>query len=93
MFLPSFIAISGHHSGGFLSVMPLRPTLLINQSGRPSKIWDLWGTSNYRGVHVVGNGGRVCNVAGSKAVFLGMADTSIPEAIHVTLPGNRIFLH
>ncbi len=74
---------------GFLSVMALRPTLLINQSSRPSKIWDLWGTSNYRGVYVVGNRGRVCNVVGSKAVFLGMADTWIPDAIHLALPGQE----
>jgi hypothetical protein len=74
---------------GFLSVMALRPTLLINQSSRPSKIWDLWGTSNYRGVYVVGNRGRVCDVVGSKAVFWGMADTWISEAIHLALPGQE----
>jgi hypothetical protein len=74
---------------GLLSIMALRPTLLINQSSRPSKIWDLWGTSNYRGIYVVGNRGRVCNVAVSKAVFLGMADTWIAEAIHLALPGQE----
>jgi hypothetical protein len=75
---------------GLLSVMALRPTLLINQSSAPSRIWDLLRMSNYRGVFLVGNRGRVCNVACSKAIFLGMAaDTWIAEAIHLALPGQQ----
>jgi hypothetical protein len=46
-------------------------------------------TSNYRGVYVVGPGGRVCNVVGSKAVFWGMADEWIADAIHLALPGQE----
>jgi hypothetical protein len=72
-----------------LSLMPLRPTLLISQSGSSRKISDLWGSSNYRGVYIVGNGGRVHNVVGSKAVFGGMKDACSDEAIHLALPGRH----
>ncbi len=71
---------------GFLSLMPLQPTLLISQNSGSLKILNLWETSNYRGVHVVGSGGKVHNVAGSKAIFLGMAETSNTDAIHLALP-------
>jgi hypothetical protein len=76
---------------GFLSIMALQPTLLINQSSRSSKILDLWGTSNHRGVWVVGNRGSVCNAVGAKAVYGGMADTWTAEAIHLALPGRHDF--
>jgi hypothetical protein len=75
---------------GLLSVMALRPTLLIIQSSTPPRIWDLMRMSNYRGFYLVTNRGRVCNVACSKAIFLGMAaDTWIAEAIHLALPGQQ----
>jgi hypothetical protein len=74
---------------GFLSLMPLQPTLLINQPNGSFKIPDLWGTSNHRGVYVVGSRGRVHNVVGSKAVFLGMADTWSDEAIHLAMPAQH----
>ena len=75
---------------GFLSLMPLQPTLLISQPSGSLKILNLWETSNYRGVHVVGSGGKVHNVAGSKAIFLGMAETSNTDAIHLALPGQHL---
>lgn len=74
---------------GFLSLMPLQPTLLINPPSGSLKILDLWGTSNHRGVYVVGSRGRVHNVVGSKAVFLGMADTWSDETIHLALPARH----
>jgi hypothetical protein len=69
----------------FLSFASLGATLLINQPGLSTRIRDLWTTSNYRGVSVVGNG-RVCSVASSKAVFLGMTDARSDEGIHFALP-------
>jgi hypothetical protein len=69
--------------------MPLQPTLLINQPSGSLKIFDLWETSNYRGVYVLGNRGQVHNVVGSKAVFVGMADTWSDEAIHLSLPARH----
>jgi hypothetical protein len=74
---------------GFLSLMPLQPTLLISQPSGSLKMLNLWETSNYRGVHVVGSGGKVHNVAGSKAIFLGMAETSNTDAIHLALRGQH----
>lgn len=73
----------------FLSLMPLQPTLLISQPSGSLKILNLLETSNYRGVHVVGSGGKVHNVAGSKAIFVGMAETSNTDAIHLALPGHH----
>ena len=66
--------------------MPLQPTLLINQPSRSLKILELWETSNHRGVYVVGSRGRLHNAAGSKAVFVGMADTWIDGALSSSLP-------
>ena len=83
------LVLADINRAGFLSLMPLQPTLLINQPSGSPKILDLWGTSNYRGVYVVGNRGRVHNVVGSKAVFLGMADTWSDEAIHLALPARH----
>jgi hypothetical protein len=80
------IVLADINRAGFLCLMPLQPTLLVNQPSGSSKICDLWGTSNYQGVYVAGNRGHVHNVVGSKAVFLGMADTWSGEAIHLALP-------
>jgi hypothetical protein len=74
---------------GFLCLMPWQPTLLINLPSGSLKILDLWGTSNHRGVYVVGSQGRVHNVVGSKAVFLGMADAWCDEAVHLALPARQ----
>jgi hypothetical protein len=71
---------------GFLSLMPLQPTLLVNQSGGPLKILDLWRSSNHRGVYVIERRGKIQSLVGSRAVFVGMEDTSPDEAIHLTLP-------
>jgi hypothetical protein len=68
------------------SLMPLQPTLLVNQPGGSLKILDLWRSSNHRGVYVIGRRGEVRRLVGSKAVFVGMEDTSTDEAIHLTLP-------
>jgi hypothetical protein len=69
-----------------LSLMSLQPTLLVNQPGGSLKILDLWRTSNHRGVYVVLRRGKVQSLVGSKALFVGMEDTSTDEAIHLTLP-------
>ena len=69
----------------FFSLASLGTTLLINQSSLPAKVRDLWKTSNYRGVHVFGNG-TLHSVASAKAVFLGMADARRDEGIHFALP-------
>jgi hypothetical protein len=71
---------------GLLSLAPLQPTLLIYQPTVSRQSLSLLSTSNHRGVHVVGNGGRVHNLAGAKAVFRGMADTWNNDGIHVAVP-------
>jgi hypothetical protein len=71
---------------GLLAVMRLQPTLLMNRTGEFPKIWDLCGTSNYRGVYVLNNLGGVHTLAGSKAFFAGMGNTWSDEAVHLALP-------
>ena len=83
------IVLADINRASFLCLMPLQPTLLISQPSGSLKMLDLWETSNYRGVHVVGSGGKVHNVAGSKAIFLGMAKRSNTDAIHLALPGQH----
>jgi hypothetical protein len=69
----------------FLSLASRGATLLINQPGLSAAIRDLWGTSNYRGVYVLGNG-KVCSVASSKALFVGMTDAQSDDGLHFALP-------
>jgi len=74
-----------------LGVLPmhLRPTLLINQPDLPRSTWQLWLSSNHRGLHVPGKAGAVLDCVRSKAVFLGTApsaDAWRGEALSVTLP-------
>jgi hypothetical protein len=83
------LVLADVNRAGFLGLMPLQPTLLVNQPSGSLKNFDLWKTSNYHGVYVAGNRGRVHNVVGSKAVFLGMAGTSSDEAIHLALPSRH----
>ena len=69
--------------------MHLRPTLLVNQPDLPRRVWQLWLSSNHRGLHVPGKAGGVLDWVCSKAVFLGMArsaDAWRGEALSVTLP-------
>jgi hypothetical protein len=67
------VVLGGINRNSFLSLGPLSATLLINGPSLSPGIRDLWKTSNYRGVHVFGNGG-LYSLANSKAVFTGMAD-------------------
>lgn len=83
------LVLADINRAAFLSLALLQPTLLINQPCSVPKFWNLLGTSNHRGVYVVGNGGRVYNLVGAKAVFRGMADTGSDEVIHVAVPAPR----
>ena len=49
------LVLTDINKSGLLGVMPLQPTLLVNQPGQFPKIWQLCSTSNYHGVHVLGN--------------------------------------
>ena len=80
------LVLTDVNRAGILSLAPLQPTLLIYQPTGSRRYWDLLSTSNHRGVHVVGNGGRVHNLVGAKAVFSGTADTWNDEGIHVAVP-------
>jgi hypothetical protein len=79
------LVVADINRAAFLSLMRLQPTLLIHEPRSP-KIWDMWGSSNHRGVYLVGNAGQVYEVVGSKAVFSKAADTWSDEAIHLALP-------
>src|SRR6266436_2129211 len=54
-----------------LGVLPmhLRPTLLINQPDLPRSTWQLWLSSNHRGLHVPGKAGAVLDCVCSKQFF------------------------
>ena len=69
----------------FLALAPLGATLLINQPDLSPRLRALWGSSNYRGVHLFGSG-KVRSVASSKAVFLGMGDVRGDDGVHLALP-------
>jgi hypothetical protein len=69
----------------FLALAPLGATLLVNQPDLSPRVRTLWGASNYRGVHVFGNG-RVNSLASSKAIFLGMTDARWNDGVHLALP-------
>jgi hypothetical protein len=72
--------------GGLLGVMSLQPTLLVNQPGQLPKVWNLYSASNFHGVYVPGSQGRVFNLAGSRAFFVGMDGNIFSDgAIHVAL--------
>jgi hypothetical protein len=75
----------------FLALAPLGATFLVNQPDLSPKLRALWGTSNYRGMHVFGNG-KVNSVASSKAIFLGTADARGDEGVHVVLPPSSSHL-
>jgi hypothetical protein len=86
------VVLGGVNRNAFLSLGPISATLLINGPSLSPEIRDLWNTSNYRGVHVFGNGG-VYSLASSKAVFTGMADPRYDEGVHLALrPGQGILL-
>ncbi len=81
------LMVADINRNAFLSVTKLHPTLLISQPSASHKMLTLWNASNHRGVFVVGGQGKVHSVSGSKAIFLGMADSSSEEeSIHLTLP-------
>jgi hypothetical protein len=71
-----------------LALAPLGATFLVNQPELSPRIRALWGTSNYLGFYVFGNG-KVHSAASSKAVFLGMADARGDEGLHLALPPAR----
>jgi hypothetical protein len=56
--------------------MELRPTLLVNQPGMPSRTLELLQAANYRDLMVPGPRGTVMSLASCKAIYLG------PEADH-----------
>jgi len=76
----------------FLALAPLGATLLINQPDLSPSVRALWSTSNYRGVHVFGNG-RLKSVAGSKAIFAGMAHERQDEGLRLALPPTKHDMH
>jgi hypothetical protein len=51
--------------------MELRPTLLVNQPGMPSRTLELLQAVNYRDLVVPGSRGRVMTLATCKALYLG----------------------
>jgi hypothetical protein len=79
------VVLGDLNRNAFLSFASLGVTLLLNQPGLSTRIRDLCNTSNYHGVYVLGNR-KVCSVASSKAVFLGMADSRGDEGMHFALP-------
>jgi hypothetical protein len=79
------LVLADINRGGLLGVMHLQPTLLVNQPGQVPKIWNLYSASNFHGVYVPGGQGRVYNLAGSRAFFVGMANIFSDGAIHVAL--------
>jgi len=80
------LVLADINRNGVLAVMSLQPTLLVNQPGQFPKLWHLFGTSNFHGVYVPGNQGRVHNLAGSRAFLVGMEKTWSDEAVHIPLP-------
>jgi hypothetical protein len=83
------LVLADPNRSGLLAVTRLRPTLLVNQPREFPKVWDLCGTSNYNGVYVLSNHGRVHNLACSKAFFGGMAAAPSDEAVHFVLPAAQ----
>jgi hypothetical protein len=72
-----------------LGLVGLHPTLLVNQPGEFPKLWQLLTTSNFHGVYVPGSAGKIYNLTGSRALFVGMQNTWIEGAIHIALPPAR----
>jgi hypothetical protein len=79
------LVLADINRGGLLGVMHLQPTLLVNQPGQVPKIWNLYSASNFHGVYVPGSQGRVYNLAGSRAFFVGMGNVFSDGAIHIAL--------
>lgn len=69
-----------------LSLGSLQCTLLINRPGLSRKIRDLWSTSNYHDVYILGHGEKIVGVVGSRAIFLGMSDTWGDQDLQFALP-------
>ena len=78
------LLLSDVNRGSLLSLASLAPTLLVNGPDLSPRVRDLWIRSNYRGVHVVGNG-KACSLATPKAIFLGMTDSRDGEGIRFSL--------
>lgn len=82
------VILADINQAALFSLMSLPATLLVNYPGLSAKIRDLWSRSNYRGVHVFGNG-KVLQVVGSKGIYSGMKDGWDGSAIHLALPPAR----
>ncbi|MGH9544339.1 MAG: hypothetical protein ACRD23_03905 [Terriglobales bacterium] len=83
------LVLSDISRSGLVAAMRLKPTLLVNQPGQFRKLWHLLGTSNFHGVYVLGNQGRVNNLAGCRAFFVGMEQPWNDGALHLALPPAR----
>lgn len=80
--------------GGFRSLpMQLSLTLLLNQQELKPDMQRLFRASSYRGVHLPGNGGRVVNPYGPKAILCGndaAVDALGGGAIHISVPPSQL---
>jgi len=74
------------NKSSLLGLVGLHPTLLVNQPGEFPKLWQLLATSNFHGLYVPGSAGRIYNLTGSRALFVGMQNAWIEGAIHIALP-------
>ena len=67
------IRLTGVNRASFMKLpFDFRPVLLMNQSGLPIGLQELFCESNSRGSVVLGNRGQAFDVTCSKAIFLGM---------------------
>ena len=73
---------------GLLAVMNVQPTLLVNQPGESPALWKLLDNSNFQGVSVLKQG-RVHNLSGPRAIFVGMENAGGNGAIHLILPPSQ----
>ena len=73
------LRLTGVNRANFLTLpFDFRPVLLMNQSGLPIRLQELFCESNSRGSVVLGNRGQAFDVTCSKAIFLGMWGTPPP---------------
>ena len=80
------LVIADINRGGLFAAMPLHPTLLVNNPAQFPKIWQLLASANHRGVYVLGTQGKVHNIVGSRAFFVGMQEIGSEGALHLALP-------
>ena len=80
------LVLADINRSGLFAAMQLHPTLLVNNPAQFPKIWQLLVNANHHGVYVLGTQGKVHNIVGSRAFFVGMQDIGSEGALHLALP-------